>query len=122
MSAPDILHFVTTLRRVNSELPAHHAHALLLLSARRHMTIRELRDHLQIAQSSMSRLAAVMCGHGLVWTQRDPHEPRRLIVGLTDRGRHVMDSALDPSRQLEHTAPQPSRKSPKSPPGRSYYQ
>lgn len=80
--------------------------------------LRDLAEHARLSQPGLSRLVARMETDGLVSRDRDPHDGRGTLVGLTERGREAqramgrtharsivtrVGSALTPAEQVELT-------------------
>lgn len=51
--------------------------------------LREVAEHVRLSQPGLSRLVERMEADGLVRRERDPHDGRGTLVGLTERGREA---------------------------------
>ncbi|WP_296084126.1 MarR family winged helix-turn-helix transcriptional regulator [uncultured Agrobacterium sp.] len=102
------LDLVRMFRALSSEMPMQQAHILLYIASRPGITMFDLSEETQLAQSSCSRSVAALSkfkslgqpGLNLVEAAIDPHEPRRRILFLTQQGEKFISEAMskiDPS-------------------------
>lgn len=100
--------FIRLLRNQQNEMPMQQADVLLTIARRPGLTMAELAEEVDLAQSSCSRNVAALSdyhrlgkpGLGLVEAVIDPRNPRRRLMYLTQKGKvfvtHLMRT-LDPS-------------------------
>jgi len=87
--------FIRLLRDQQSEMPMQQADVLLAIARRPGLTMAELAEEVDLAQSSCSRNVAALSkyhrlgkpGLGLVEAVIDPREPRRRAIFLTQKGK-----------------------------------
>lgn len=87
-------------RRLDSDMPIQYALSFLTIARHEGLSMGDLAQRLDIAQSSASRNIAALSrwhsfgkpGHDLIEAREDPRERRRKIVSLTQRGRALIDN------------------------------
>lgn len=100
--------FIQLLRKQQSEMPMQQADVLLAIARRPGLTMAELAEEVDLAQSSCSRNVAALSdyhrlgkpGLGLVEAVIDPREPRRRAIFLTQKGKVFVTElmrVIDPS-------------------------
>lgn len=90
-----LVRVLEAFRLLDPDLPIQYALSFLTIAQNEGLSIRDLSEHLGIAQSSASRNVAALSkwhsfgkeGHDLVQAEEDPRERRRKIVTLTPKGR-----------------------------------
>ncbi|HET8727699.1 MAG TPA: MarR family transcriptional regulator [Alphaproteobacteria bacterium] len=93
-----LIEVLEEFRRLDPDMPIQYALSFLTLARHEGLSIRELAERLDIAQSSASRNVAALGewhsfrkpGHDLVQAKEDPRERRRKIVTVTERGRDLL--------------------------------
>lgn len=94
-----LIEVLEEFRRLDPDMPIQYALSFLTIARNEGISIRELAERLDVAQSSASRNVAALSewhsfrkpGHDLVTSREDPRERRRKIVTLTARGRELLD-------------------------------
>ena len=71
------------------------------------MSARELADWILTKQPTTSKLLERMERQGLVTRETDPSDRRRIVVGLTPRGREVAGPLIRAAREHEHAVLEP---------------
>lgn len=100
--------FIQLLRQQNAEMPMQQADVLLAIARKPGLTMAELAEECDMAQSSCSRNVAALSeyhrlgkpGLGLVEAVIDPREPRRRAIFLTQKGKVFVTElmrTIDPS-------------------------
>lgn len=98
----DAAAFVGAFRSLYSEMPMQQAHLLLLVATKPGITMAELSEELDMAQSSTSRNVAALSkfhrlgqpGLNMVEAASDPRDPRRRIIFLTNEGKAFVTQLL----------------------------
>ncbi|TWG60756.1 helix-turn-helix domain-containing protein [Aminobacter sp. J44] len=99
--------FIQLLRKHQTDMPMQMADVLLAIARRPGLTMAELAEEVDLAQSSCSRNVAALSeyhrlgkpGLGLVEAVIDPREPRRRAIFLTQKGKVFVTQlmrAIDP--------------------------
>src|SRR3546814_17354504 len=68
---------------------------MLLLWEHEPASVGELGERLHLDTATMTPLLKRMERAGLVSRTRDPHDERRVLIGLTSKGRALREQALD---------------------------
>jgi DNA-binding MarR family transcriptional regulator len=90
-----MLSLIKAFRDVDPEFPIQQAETLLWIALRPGVSVQELCNLTGMAQSSVSRNVAALGhihrkgepGYDMIDAQKDPQNPRRLIMFLTQKGR-----------------------------------
>lgn len=88
------LDIVEEFRKLQSDLPLQIASLFTYIAANPGISMKELQEQTNTAQSTCSRSVAVLAewqnhekpGFGLIWMEEDPGERRRKLVHLTEKG------------------------------------
>jgi DNA-binding MarR family transcriptional regulator len=93
-----VVRVLEEFRRLDPDMPIQYALSFLTIARHEGLSMGDLAQRLDIAQSSASRNIAALSkwhsfgkeGHDLVEAHEDPRERRRKIVRLTARGHHLV--------------------------------
>lgn len=93
------IRLLEAFRRLDPDLPIQYALSFLTIAQNEGLSMRELSERLEIAQSSASRNVAALSrwhsfgkpGHDLVEAAEDPRERRRKVITLTPKGRQLIE-------------------------------
>jgi len=88
------LNIVEEFRKLQSDLPLQIASLFTYIAANPGISMKELQEQTNTAQSTCSRSVAALSewqnhekpGFGLIWMEEDPEERRRKLVHLTEKG------------------------------------
>lgn len=97
------LSVVQLFRELQSDLPLQTASMFAVIAANPGISIKELINQTGSSQSTVSRTISVLSqwqevdkpGYDLVWTKEDPHERRRKLVFLTEKGEEFAAELAD---------------------------
>ncbi|SDL08274.1 DNA-binding transcriptional regulator, MarR family [Franzmannia pantelleriensis] len=97
------LSVVQLFRELQSDLPLQTASLFVHIAANPGISIKQLIEETGGRQATISRTISVLSkwqevdkpGFGLVWTKEDPHERRRKLVFLTDKGEEFAAELAD---------------------------
>jgi DNA-binding MarR family transcriptional regulator len=93
-----VVRVLEEFRRLDPDMPIQYALSFLTIAENEGMSMGDLAQRLEIAQSSASRNIAALskwhsfgkAGHELVEAHEDPRERRRKLVSLTERGKRLV--------------------------------
>jgi len=93
-----VIRVLEEFRRLDADMPIQYALSFLTIAQNEGLSMGDLAQRLDIAQSSASRNIAALSkwhsfgkeGHELVEAHEDPRERRRKLVSLTARGKNLI--------------------------------
>jgi DNA-binding MarR family transcriptional regulator len=98
MSVEKLLDLVRFIRSIESEFPAQHLHALLVVAAKAPISLGEVAREVGLSKASLSRILDKMSdkgigqadGLGLLKAERDPKDDRFILLRLSQKGETVV--------------------------------